>query len=161
MDLLQKKFLIKVKDYVAFDLSPHQIYNAKLECKKYNVDFRISTIEEFTIDRKFDLVIGAGVFMHNRPETIQHLFDHLFSYSKKHFIHIDPGHSSPSWNGWKQTKLSQQFRHDYEEIYKKHSDIESIKITPILLHSKSKHYSVFHITKHSITSQNDINVMSN
>ena len=40
-----KKILdnFKVTDYVAFDLSPHQIYIAKLECKKYNVNFRIST----------------------------------------------------------------------------------------------------------------------
>ena len=70
----------KVDNYVAFDLSPHQLHFAKMTCK--NVDFRISTIQQFSADQKFDLVIGFGVLMHILPNEIEGVIRHLLTLQK-------------------------------------------------------------------------------
>ena len=38
--------------YTAFDVSPHQLYNAKKECSDHKVDFQLSSIEQFKSEKK-------------------------------------------------------------------------------------------------------------
>lgn len=105
----------KPDNYTAFDLSPHQLYNAKIECKGYNVDFQLSTIEKFTSDTKFDLVIGTAVLHHIPPKDIINSINHLLKFCKKYFIDV----GVPYQEHFKVLRTSHTFRHDYQQIYSK------------------------------------------
>ena len=59
-----------IKRYVAFDLSPDQIPNAKKNCNSFDVDFHVSTIQDFEYKEKFDLVFGSEVLLHVKPSNI-------------------------------------------------------------------------------------------
>ena len=143
----------KVDDYVAFDISPDQINHAKEQCKEHQVDFQVSTIQEFVSDKKFDLVIGTGVLGHIHPDDIFGVVQKLLSYSKKYFIHVDAEPFQPIWKNYdpKHTRAIHTYRHDWNQIYR---DINlnskiSLNIQPFLeFTDRSKQMlSLFHITK--------------
>jgi len=127
----------KVQNYTAFDLSPHQIYNTKILCKDYNVDYHISSIMNFNPKKKFDLVIGVDVLMFASPNDVKKTIERLLSFSKKHFIHIDP-----TFGKQKVTKLTHSFNHNYLPIYEQMESIE-IKTAP----SGIRGITIYHITK--------------
>lgn len=133
--------------YTAFDLSPHQLYNAKQECKNYNVNFYLSTILQFESERKFDLVIGTEVLLHVLPKDISNTIKNLLNFSKKYFIHIDPQYQKQE----NIHRTAHDFRHDYQQIYKKFlfTNYSTLKIN----------LSTIHIIK--ITQQNKINIIGN
>lgn len=143
----------KLDDYVAFDISPDQIIHAKENCKKHNVDFHVSQIQNFTTDKKFDLVIGTGVLGHIHPDDIFGVVQKLLSYSKKYFIHVDAEPFQPIWKNYdpKHTRAIHTYRHDWNQIYR---DINlnskiSLNVQPFLefTDSSKQMLSLFHITK--------------
>lgn len=113
----------KPSNYTAFNVSAHQVYNARLECN--NVNFSVSSIKEFTSDTKFDLVICVTVFIHIPSKDIKDTIEHLLSFSKKHFIHDDKGYDPE----WKNTRTTHTFRHDFARIYSEIGSLE-LKVTP-------------------------------
>lgn len=78
-----------VKRYVAFDLSPDQIQNAKKNCNSFDVDFHVSTIQDFEYKEKFDLVFGSEVLLHVKPSDIRKIVKLLLNYPKKNLLNID------------------------------------------------------------------------
>lgn len=121
--------------YTAFDFSHHQVYNAKLECKNYNVNFQSSSIERFESDIKFDLVIGVTVLLHVLPKDIKNTIKYLLKFSKKYFIHVDPQYQEQ----YKTHRTSTEFRHNYQQIY---NEIPSVDYS-----SQKIDWSVIHIAK--------------
>ena len=113
----------KVDNYVAFDLSPHQLHFAKMNCP--NVEFHNTTIQQFSIDQKFDLVIGFGVLQHILPEEIEDVIKRLATFSKKYFVHITPNYKED----FTPTRLTRTFYHNFLQIYE---NIEEIKETEII-----------------------------
>ena len=99
--------------YTAFDLSPHQLYNAKQECRNYNVDFYLSTILQFESERKFDLVIGVEVLLHVLPKDITNTIKNLLNFSKGYFIHADPQYQKQD----NVHRIAHNFSHNYQQIY--------------------------------------------
>jgi len=116
--LLLDKF--KVDDYVAFDISPDQINHAKEQCKEHQADFQVSTIQKFVSDKKFDLVIGTGVLGHIHPNDIMQVIQHLLSFTKKNFIHVDAEPFQPVWKNYnsKFNRAIHTYRHDWNQIYR-------------------------------------------
>jgi len=148
----------KVDDYVAFDISPDQINHAKLQCQKYQVDFQISSIQKFTTNKKFDLVMGTAILGHIHPNDIMAVIQQLLSYTKKHFIHVDAEPFLPVWKNYnpKFTRAIHTYRHDWNQIYRDinlNSNI-SLNICPLLSFTdRSKQMlSIFDVTvEHSST----------
>src|SRR5918997_6145546 len=84
----------QVKEYFAFDLSPHQIENAKLNIQDVNgakekIEFMVSDIQSFQSDKKYDLVIASEVFMHVLPSEINEVIQKLVNCSNEHVCNID------------------------------------------------------------------------
>lgn len=105
----------KPNNYTAFDLSPHQLYNAKFQCKDYNVDFQCSTIQEFNTEKKFDLVIGTSVLHHISPKDITNTIKHLLNFCKKYVIDV----GVPYQEQFHVLRTTHTFRHNYRQIYSK------------------------------------------
>lgn len=134
------KFILdkfKVDDYVAFDASPHWIYEAKVLCKNHSIDFQTSMIEDFKTDKKFDLVLGVSVLHHIRPNNIKPIIKKLLGYTKKDFIHDD----QPFVPNHKIERTTSNFWYDYKQIYQELGyDVKIITIphhpTRVLYHVK-------------------------
>ena len=129
-----------IKKYVALDLSPDQLNNAKNLCKGYdNVTFVQSTIQDFYPDEKFDLVLGVEVLLHVLPEEIDDVIKKLVSLTKKHLVHID----------WYEDRLPKirsphNFIHEYKKIYRKIEGVIEVKTHSVidkqlLFHAKIVH----------------------
>lgn len=131
----------KPKEYTAFDLSPHRIYVAKIECKDYSVDFQCNTIQEFNTEQKFDLVIGTNVLMHVLPKDIKSVIKHLLGFSNKHLVHSDPDYNSKKWENYIVGRTVHNIRHDYKQIYDEIGLTQSLKILP----SNGMVSSIFHV----------------
>lgn len=116
-----------IKKYVAIDLSPDQLSNAKDLCKEFdNVSFVQSTIQDFNPDEKFDLVLGIEVLLHVIPEEINEVVKKLVNLSKKNLVHID-------WYQEKPPKIRSphNFIHPYEKIYE-NIGIKKLEISPVI-----------------------------
>jgi len=153
--LILDKF--NVDNYTAFDLSPDQINNAKLKCQEHHqIDFQISSIQKFTTNKKFDLVIGSNVLEHIPPMNIKDIIQHLSSFTKKHFIHIDAEYSNSIWRHYNDRfiKTRHAFRHDYRQIYKELDSIIDSLNTHSLPTINNNVTTIFHIT----TKQSNPNV---
>ncbi len=124
-----------IKKYVAFDLSPDQIINAKKLCKDFkNVNFHVSTIQDFKIDERFDLVMSIEVLLHVPPYDIEQIMNKLAGFSKHHIINAD----------WYQEKSPlirspHNFLHNYEKIYKNIENVSSVQKLSI-----NNKQSIFH-----------------
>jgi len=102
----------------AFDISPHQIERAKIKHVEINVDFQVSSILDFTSDKKYDLVIGYGVLSYVSSSTIKESIQHLTKFCNKYFINVDPGYNSPLWGkNHIPGKTDRRIRHDFSKIY--------------------------------------------
>lgn len=113
--------------YVAFDLSKNQIIQAKNHNRSRNIEFIRSTIDKFTTNETFDLVIGAEVLLHIPPPTIRQNMEKLCLFSKKFIMNIDPIYEE----GKITTKKTTSFRHDYESIYKTIPNIVDVFSIPV------------------------------
>jgi SAM-dependent methyltransferase len=147
-----------IKEYLAVDLSPHQIENAKEYVRpkeiikkegKANLDikFIVSDIQSLQVDKKYDLVIASEVLLHVLPSDINEVISKLVDLSNKHIVNID-------WYE-EQTPKSvapHNFIHNYEEIYKNIPSITRVNRIPIekkkgLLFKLDVKQSIFHAIK--------------
>jgi trans-aconitate methyltransferase len=149
-----------IKEYLAVDLSQHQIENAKEYVRpqeiiikkegKANPDikFLVSDIQSLQVDKKYDLVIASEVLMHVLPSEINEVISKLVNLSDKHIVNID-------WYEEQTPKrvAPHNFIHNYEEIYKNIPSITRVIRIPIekkkgLLSSKiDAKQSIFHALK--------------
>jgi len=112
-----------INEYVGVDISLGQIHNAK----KQGLDkakFYHSAILDFSTEKKFDLVLGAGVLMHVPEKQIIPTIQKLILLSKKHIINIE------SFEPNLTKKLARHcFNHNYKEIYTKQGlDVKTFTI---------------------------------
>ena len=83
-----------IQEYVAVDISQHQIENAKQyvkQARKGNTDlqFIVSDIQLLQIGKKYDLVIASEVLMHIVPSEINNVIRKLVDISNKHIVNVD------------------------------------------------------------------------
>jgi SAM-dependent methyltransferase len=112
-----------ITEYLAVDISPDQIENAKALItstklpKEVKLDFHVSDIQSLKLDKEYDLVILSEVLLHILPTDIDSIIKKLITFSKKHIINIDWYEDEPP------TKQAlHNFIHHYEAIYKKYTD---------------------------------------
>jgi SAM-dependent methyltransferase len=140
-----------ITEYLAVDISPHQIENAKsllsstkLSNNQVKLDFLVSDIQSLKLDKEFDLVILSEVLLHILPTEIDSIIKKLITLSKKHIINIDWYAEHPP-----RIQARHNFIHQYEELYKKYTEpsTTTIKRTPI---KRKKKFFGNHDTKQSI-----------
>jgi SAM-dependent methyltransferase len=138
-----------ITEYLAVDISPDQIENAKklLSSTKLpneiKLDFLVSDIQSLKLDKKYDLVILSEVLLHILPTEIDSIIKKLITLSNKHIINIDwyADHSP-------RIQARHNFIHQYETIYKKYTEPSTIiKRIPI---KRKKKFLGTHDTKQSI-----------
>lgn len=141
-----------ITEYLAIDISPDQIENAKslLSSTKLTnhvkVDFLVSDIQSLRLDKVYDLVILSEVLLHILPTEIDSIIKKLITLSKKHIINIDwyEDHAPKS-------QASHNFIHQYETLYKKYTEpsTTTIKRIPIkrkkFLGTLDTKQSIFHV----------------
>jgi len=147
-----------ILEYIAIDLSPHQIENAKefvkpvIDIKERNpLKFIVSDIQSFQNEKKYDLIISSEVLLHVLPSEIEKIMNKIVDMSNKHIINID-------WYEGKTPKNAapHNFIHHYETIYrsmptvsnvyripiaKKESWFRSLDTKQVLFHACKKHAS--------------------
>jgi SAM-dependent methyltransferase len=123
-----------IREYQALDLSPDQIENAKeftrpvIEAREDNpLNFIVSDIQSFQIQRKYDLVIASEVLMHVLPSEIENVMIKLVSMSNRHIVNID------WYEKEKPRKMApHNFIHEYEKIYRNMPSIIEVYQIPIV-----------------------------
>jgi len=147
-----------IMEYIAIDLSPHQIENAKefvkpvIDIKERNpLKFIVSDIQSFQNEKKYDLIISSEVLLHVLPSEIEKIMNKIVDMANKHIINID-------WYEGKTPKNAapHNFIHQYETIYrsmptvsnvyripiaKKESWFRSLDTKQVLFHACKKHAS--------------------
>jgi len=85
-----------ILEYVAIDLSPDQLENAKefvksaIYAKERNpLNFIVSDIQSFQNEQKYDLVISSEVLMHVLPSEIEEVMIKIVDMSNERIINID------------------------------------------------------------------------
>lgn len=140
-----------INEYLAIDLSPDQIENAKIHLSslklsdKVKLDFMVSDILSLNVDKKYDLVILSEVLLHILPSEIDSIIKKLLTLSKKHIINIDWYENNPPTK-----QAPHNFIHQYEMIYKKYSEPSTtIRRIPIkrkkFLGTFDTKQSIFHV----------------
>ncbi len=140
-----------ITEYLAVDISPDQIENAKTLItstklpNEVKLDFRVSDIQSLKLDKEYDLVILSEVLLHILPTDIDSIIKKLITLSKKHIINIDWYEDEPP------TKQAlHNFIHQYEAIYKNYTDPSTtIQRIPIkrkkFLGTLDTKQSIFHV----------------
>jgi len=142
-----------IMEYLAIDLSPDQIENAKelirpgIETRGQlpNPTFMVSDIQSFQIQKKYDLVMASEVLMHILPSEIEEVMCKLVSMSNEHVVNIDwykeqtPSKAAPH-----------NFIHQYEKIYRNMPGVSNVYRIPIVkkgswLTSMDTKQSLFHV----------------
>ena len=138
-----------IREYIATDLSPHQIN----EAEKYMngsqssrpLRFIVSDIQSLDTKNKYDLVLASEVLLHVLPSDIEGVIAKLVNMSSKHVINID----------WYEEKLPKNvaphnFIHQYEKIYRQFQQVKGVIRIPItkkgLLFKHDTKQSIFHAT---------------
>ena len=138
-----------ITEYLAVDISPDQIENAKTLISsaklsnKVKLDFLVSDIQSLKLDKQYDLVILSEVLLHILPTEIDSIVNKLISLTKRHIINIDWYEDQPP-----KTQAPHNFIHQYESIYKKYTEA-STRIERIPIKKKKKLLGIFD-TKQSI-----------
>ena len=141
-----------ITEYLAVDISPHQIENAKNLLSfmnlsdKVKLDFMVSDIQSLNLDKKYDLVILSEVLLHILPNEIDSIIKKLLSLSNKNIINIDWYEDNPSGK-----HAPHNFIHQYEALYKKYTDPSKTMIKRIPIKKKKfiknidTKQSIFHV----------------
>ncbi len=141
-----------ITEYLAVDISPHQIENAKSLLSSMNLsnkvklDFMVSDIQSLNLDKKYDLVILSEVLLHILPDEIESIIKKLLSLSNKNIINIDWYEDNPP-----EKHAPHNFIHQYEALYKKYTDSSKTMIKRILIKKKKfiknvdTKQSIFHV----------------
>lgn len=135
----------ELERYLAIDVSPDQIANAREYVSSQKVNFEVSDVQSLILAEKYDLVIACEVLMHVLPDEISSVVKKLVSLSRKHIINIDWYEESVPRNIG-----SHNFIHQYESIYKSIPEVKNISRTKIcenrFLKSLDTKQSIFHAT---------------
>jgi SAM-dependent methyltransferase len=148
--LLLTNFGKSIVRYVAADMSPDQIINArqlleepyldeedvtivndKESRKGGRLEFVVSDIQSLNSNdnsnQRYDLVLACEVLLHVLPSEIQHVIHHLTEMSNKHIINVD-------WYEEKAPKkiAPHNFIHQYEEIYANIPSVKRVRRIPIV-----------------------------
>jgi SAM-dependent methyltransferase len=122
-----------ITEYLAVDISPDQIENAKSLLSSTNklsqqvkLDFLVSDIQSLRLDKQYDLVILSEVLLHILPTDIDSVIKKLITLSKKHIINIDWYEDLPP-----KSQASHNFIHQYEALYKKYTEPSTTTTTII------------------------------
>lgn len=122
-----------ITEYLAVDISPDQIENAKSLLSSTNklsqqvkLDFLVSDIQSLRLDKQYDLVILSEVLLHILPTDIDSVIKKLITLSKKHIINIDWYEDIPP-----KSQASHNFIHQYEALYKKYTEPSTTTTTII------------------------------
>ena len=141
-----------ITEYLAVDISPDQIENAKslLSSTKLTnhvkLGFLVSDIQSLRVDKEYDLVILSEVLLHILPTEIDSIIKKLITLSKKHIINIDWYEDHPP-----KSQASHNFIHQYETLYKKYTEPSTTTINRIpikrkkLLGTLDTKQSIFHV----------------
>ena len=141
-----------ISEYLAIDISPDQIENAKslLSSSKLSnqvkLDFLVSDIQSLRLDKEYDLVLLSEVLLHILPEDIDSIIKKLITLSKKHIINIDWYEDNPP-----KSQASHNFIHQYETLYKKYTEPSNTTIKRIPIKRKKffgnldTKQSIFHV----------------
>jgi len=140
-----------IKEYLAVDLSPDQIENAKkyVDSTNNNLTFYLSDIQSLnTNNKKYDLVILSEVLLHVLPAEIDSLIKKIITLSKKHIVNID-WYEDNLPSDYKK-RATYNFIHQYETIYKKYTEPSTIiKRIPIrrkkFFRTLNTRQSIFHV----------------
>jgi trans-aconitate methyltransferase len=110
-----------IQKFNAFDLSSHQIENAKKYCEGLNIKFMTSSLKDFDTNEKFDLVFGPEILMHIEPKDIEFVIKKMMGFANKYFIATVFPHKSQKIHRGTQKihRGTHTFYHDYEKIYEK------------------------------------------
>jgi SAM-dependent methyltransferase len=121
----------EITEYIAVDLSPEQIENAKKYVlgvdKRTALKFIVSDIQSLELDSKYDLVIAPEVLLHILPSEIKDVILRLEGWSKRNIVNIDwyeevvPRKAAPH-----------NFIHQYAEIYRQMPRIARVTRIPII-----------------------------
>jgi len=143
-----------ILEYVAIDLSPDQLENAKefvksaIFAKERNpLNFIVSDIQSFQNERKYDLVISSEVLMHVLPSEIEEVMIKIVDMSNEHIINIDWYEKKTPWNA-----APHNFIHQYEKIYRNMPTVSNVYRIPIVkrgswFRSLDTKQSLFHACK--------------
>lgn len=121
----------EITEYVAVDLSPEQIENAKKYVlgvdKRTALKFIVSDIQSLELDSKYDLVIAPEVLLHILPSEIKDVIARLEGWSKRNIVNID----------WYEEVIPRKaaphnFIHQYEEIYRQMPIVARVTRIPIV-----------------------------
>ena len=141
-----------IKEYLAVDLSPHQLENAKkyVDSNKDKITFFRSDIQTLdTNNKKYDLVIISEVLLHIIPAEIDSIIKKIISLSNKHIVNIDWYEDNLPLDYKK--KATYNFIHQYEALYKKYTEPSTTTITRIPIRKKTfissydARQSIFHV----------------
>ena len=138
----------EVTEYVAVDLSPDQIENARNYVmgsdKRGVLKFIVSDIQSLEMNLKYDLVIAPEVLLHILPSEINEVLVKMVGWSRKNVVNIDwyedvtPRKAAPH-----------NFIHKYEKIYHGIPGVVEVIRTPIvkkgLLSGIDTKQSIFHV----------------
>ena len=135
--LLLTKFP-NIKEYLAVDLLPHQLENAKkyVCSNNYKITFFLSDIQTLnTNNKKYDLVIISEVLLHIIPAEIDSIIKKIISLSNKHSVNID----------WYEDNLPLDYKkraiynfiYQYEALYKKYTEPSTTTIKRIPIRKKN------------------------
>jgi trans-aconitate methyltransferase len=141
-----------IMEYLAIDLSPDQIENAKEWSKPakgqvQNLTFLVSDIQSFQIQKKYDLVMASEVLMHILPSEIEEVMRKVVSMSNQHIVNIDWYEQQPPSKA-----APHNFIHQYEILYRKMPEVLNVHRIPIVkraswLKSVDTKQCLFHATK--------------
>jgi len=141
-----------ITEYLAVDISPDQIENAKSLLSSIKVtnhvklDFLVSDIQSLRLEKEYDLVILSEVLLHILPTEIDSIIKKLITLSKKHIINIDWYEDHPP-----KSQASHNFIHQYETLYKKYTEPSTTTINRIPIKRKKflgtldTKQSIFHV----------------
>nr|AFK24802.1 hypothetical protein Josef01_02j05_13 [uncultured archaeon] len=130
-----------IQEYLAMDMSPDQLENARRYVKSDKIQFVESDIQSLQVEKKYDLVIAVSVLLHILPSEIDQVVAKLVSFSRKHVINAD------YYEEGKVRRLApHNFMHPYETIYRNLACVKSVRRIPVV---KKKLFSVFD-ARHSI-----------
>jgi 2-polyprenyl-3-methyl-5-hydroxy-6-metoxy-1,4-benzoquinol methylase len=122
----------KLREYLAVDLSPDQVENAKEYIKdvsqnnNVNLKYIVSDIQSLNAEKKFDLVIASEVFLHILPNEIDQVMRKLVGMTKKNIINLD------AYEKVHKELAPHNFIHQYEQIYRNIPSIINVKCIPII-----------------------------
>ena len=138
----------EVTEYVAVDLSPDQIENARNYVmgsdKRGVLKFIVSDIQSLEMNLKYDLVIAPEVLLHILPSEINEVLVKMVGWSRKNVVNID-------WyeDVTPRKAVPHNFIHKYEKIYHDIPGVVEVIRTPIvkkgLLSGIDTKQSIFHV----------------